>query len=115
MDVAMLKDKPSAAVRQSKRKLGLAEESGGWLSVWEGERSANIGSGRAATGSAMIWSNNAAAGNAWLVAYLVAGNPLKIARKTSQQGRNNLFVNDCSPHNYLSILISKMQQGHVYY
>jgi len=99
------------AVRQSKRKLGRAEESGGWLSRWEGERFTNNGSGKPVTGFAKFWRIDAA-GKAWLVAYLVAGNPIKIARKTNQQGRKHLFVNDRSLHNYLSIWISKMQQGY---
>ena len=110
MDVARLKERPSAAVKQSKRKLGLAEESSGWVSRREGERFTNNGSGRPVTGFAAFWRIDAA-GKAWLVAYLVVGNPIKIARKTNQQGRKHLFVNDRSLHNYLSILKSKMQQG----
>jgi len=44
----------------------------------------------------------------------MAGKMPMTARKINQQGVNHLFVNDRSLHNYLSILISKMQQGHVY-
>ena len=110
MDVAKLKERPSVAVRQSKRKLGLAEESSGWVSRREGERFTNNGSGRPVTGFAAFWRIDAA-GKAWLAAYLVVGNPIKIARKINQQGMKHLFVNDRSLHNYLSILISMMQQG----
>ena len=110
MDVARLKDRPSVAVRQSKRKLGRAEASGDWGSRGEGRRFPNNGSGRSVTGFAAFWRIDAA-GIAWPVAYLVVGNPIKIARKSNQPGRKPLFANDRSLHNYLSILISKMQQG----
>ena len=105
----MLKDKPSAAVRQSKRKLGLAEESLGRLLPWEGERFASNRSGRPITGLAAVWGTDAVGEKARLVAYPVAGNPPKIARQANQQKSSNLFVNDRSPHNYLSILKSKKQ------
>jgi hypothetical protein len=88
--------------------LGLAEESSGWVSRRKGERFTKNGSGRPVTGFAAFWRIDAA-GKAWLAAYLVVGNPIKIARKTNQQGRKLLLVNDCSLHNYLSILISKTQ------
>ncbi len=100
------------AVRQSKRKLGLAEESGGWGSRWEGEWFADNGSGGPSAGFATFWRIDTA-GKARLAAYPVVGNTIIIARKANQQGRKLLFVNNRSLHNYLSIWISKMQQGHV--
>ena len=99
----MLKDRPSAAVRQSKRKLGFAEESGGLLSLWEVERIANNGSA--------TFCGNDAAGKAWLVANLVIGNPFKIARQTSQQGSSNFLVNDRSSQDYLSIFVGSESTG----
>ena len=111
MDGTRLKERPSVAVRQSKRKLGFVEGSGGWVSRREGERFADNGSAGPVARSATFWSDDAT-GKAWLVANLVMGNPFEIAKKTNQHGMSHLFVNDRLPHYYLSILISKMQQGH---
>jgi hypothetical protein len=109
MEVTMLKDKPSAAVRQSKRKLGLAVESGGWLSLCQSEWFVDDQPAGYVNGPAPIGGYSAAAGKARLVAYPVTGNPPRNTRQANQQKSSNLFVNDRSPRNYLSILISKMQ------
>jgi hypothetical protein len=109
MDVAMLKDRPSAAVRQSKRKLGFAEESGGWLLLCAVERFANDGPGKPINGFAPIWGYSAAEEKARLVAYPVTGNPPRNARMINQWESSNFFVNGRSPHDDLSILKSKKQ------